>query len=134
MFARTQQELDREGLLAFLRARKRDMDLDWEMFECKKPPPPGARPTSPKPSATLNHLGHLDRYLCSNLTCVAGDIDPGAEGTEAAHFHIEFCWRFDRFILRARPIMTNELLQYNAGRLQARMEATQGGRYCTYIR
>ena len=53
-----------------------------------------------------------------------------AVDTEEASFAVELCWAFDHFVLRARPMLTENVDYYVEQWLSARFRCTKGEKDC----
>jgi hypothetical protein len=61
------------------------------------------------------------------------DILPSATGTSQSMFVVEICWVFDKFMLRAMPLLSEQLSSHVTERGQIRMKMTKGERECKFL-
>jgi hypothetical protein len=53
-----------------------------------------------------------------------GDLPPELVGADQALFAVKLCWVFDRFMLRATPVLTNDFDEHCMERRRARLRLT----------
>ena len=117
-----QSELTKGRLLRFLEASRRAFRVEWEFIEggCSL-----LIPTS-LPSKSSTSTTSLTRRSTA-------DIPSSAAGTEEASFAVELCWAFDDWVLRARPILTEDTSSFYEERAKARWRITKGEEKCKFV-